>query len=109
MRDKRVVVTGGAGFIGSNIAWSLCDDNDVVVIDNLSTGRIDNIKKLVTSKRIDFVKGSITDLALMKKTLKGADYVLHQAAIASVPRSVKDPLTTNEAGITGTLTTLVAS
>jgi UDP-glucose 4-epimerase len=109
MRDKRIVVTGGAGFIGSNIAWSLCDDNDVVVIDNLSTGKIDNIKKLVTSKKIVFVKGSITDLALMRKTLKGADYVLHQAAIASVPRSVKDPLTTNEAGITGTLTTLVAS
>ena len=109
MKGKRVVVTGGAGFIGSNIAWSLCDDNDVVVVDNLSTGKIDNIKKLVTSKKIEFVKGSITDIALMKKTLKGADYVLHQAAIASVPRSVKDPLATNEAGITGTLTTLVAS
>lgn len=104
-----MVVTGGAGFIGSNIAWSLCDDNDIVLIDNLSTGKIANIKQLVEGKKIEFVRGSVTDLKLMKKALKGADYVLHHAAIASVPRSIADPLSTNEAGITGTLTTLVAS
>jgi UDP-glucose 4-epimerase len=109
MHDKRIVVTGGAGFIGSNIAWSLCEDNEVVVIDNLATGNIVNIKKLVTEKKIEFVRGSVTDLKLMKKALKGADYVLHQAAIPSVPRSVRDPLATNEAGVTGTLATLVAS
>ncbi len=109
MKGKRVVVTGGAGFIGSNIAWSLCEDNEVVVVDNLATGRIGNIAQLVKGKKIEFVRGTITDLRLMKRTLKGADYVLHQAAIPSVPRSVKDPLTTNEAGITGTLSTLVAA
>ena len=109
MQGKRVVVTGGAGFIGSNIAWTLCEENDIVVVDNLSTGSLANIKQLVSDKKIEFVKGSITDLRLMKKTLKGADYVLHQAAIPSVPRSVKDPLLSNEAGITGTLTTLVAA
>ncbi len=109
MRDKRIVVTGGAGFIGSNIAWALWEDNDVVVIDNLATGDLANVKELIAHRKIDFVKGSITDLRLMKRTVKDADYVLHQAAIPSVPRSVKDPIATNEAGITGTLSTLVAA
>jgi UDP-glucose 4-epimerase len=109
MKGKRVVVTGGAGFIGSNLAWALCDDNDVVVVDNLSTGRISNIKPLVDEKKVRFIQGCVTDSRLMKKTLKGADYVFHEAAVPSVPRSVRDPLATNEAGITGTLTTLIAA
>ena len=109
MKNKRVVVTGGAGFIGSNLAWSLCDSNEVIVIDNLSTGKVENIRELIEERKIRFVRGSITDLKLMKRTLKGVDFVFHEAAIPSVPRSVRDPLATNEAGITGTLTTLVAS
>jgi len=109
MKGKRVVVTGGAGFIGSNLVWSLYENNEVIVVDNLSTGKIENIKALIDGEKIRFVRGSITDLKLMKKILKGVDFVFHEAAIPSVPRSVKDPLVTNEAGITGTLTTLLAS
>jgi len=109
MKNKRVVVTGGAGFIGSNLAWSLCDENEVVVIDNLSTGRIENIAPIIDSRKIQFVKGSITDLQLMKRVLTGVDIVYHEAAIPSVPRSIADPISTNEAGVTGTLTTLLAA
>ena len=109
MKGKRVVVTGGAGFIGSHLVWSLCEDNEVTVIDNLSTGKIENISALIDEGKIRFVRGSVTDLKLLKRILKGVDFVFHEAAIPSVTRSVRDPLATNEAGITGTLTTLVAS
>ena len=109
MKNKRVLVTGGAGFIGSNLVWSLCESNEVIVIDNLSTGKMENIRELIEGRKIRFVRASVTDLKLMKRTLKGVDFVFHEAAIPSVPRSVRDPLATNEAGITGTLTTLVAS
>lgn len=109
MKNKSVIVTGGAGFIGSNIVWSIFRNNDVTVLDNLSTGNIHNIVDLVRTKQISFVKGSVADLRLMKRICKNTDYVLHQAAIPSVGRSVKNPLPTNEANITGTLTTLVAS
>ncbi len=109
MEGKRVVVTGGAGFIGSNLAEELCKGNEVVVIDNLSTGHIENVRNLVKSKKIKFVKGTIANLPLLKRTFKGADYILHQAAIPSVPRSVADPILSNEAGITGTLNVLVAA
>jgi UDP-glucose 4-epimerase len=109
MKGKKIVVTGGAGFIGSNLAWSLCDENEVAVIDNLSTGRIENIAPIIDSRKIQFIKGSITDLQLMKKVLTGVDIVFHEAAIPSVPRSIADPISTNEAGVTGTLTTLLAA
>ncbi len=109
MKNKRVAVTGGAGFIGSNLVWSLCESNEVTVIDNLSTGKIENIASLIDEGKIRFVRGSVTDLKLMKRTLRGVDFVFHEAAIPSVPRSVRNPLATNEAGVTGTLTTLVAS
>jgi UDP-glucose 4-epimerase len=109
MKNKRVVVTGGAGFIGSNLVWSLCESNEVIVVDNMSTGKIENIRALIDERKVRFVRGSVTDLKLMKRTLKGVDFVFHEAALPSVPRSVRDPLATNEAGVTGTLTTLVAS
>lgn len=109
MNGRKVVITGGAGFIGSNLAWSLCDDNEVAVIDNLSTGRLENICSLVDDRRIEFVNGSVTDLKLLVRLFSGADVVFHEAAVPSVPRSVKDPLSTNEAGITGTLTALLAA
>ncbi len=109
MKNKRVVVTGGAGFIGSNLVWSLCESNEVIVIDNLSTGKMENIRELIEERKIRFVRGSVTDLKLIKRVLKGVDFVFHEAAIPSVSRSVRDPLATNEAGVTGTLTMLVAS
>lgn len=105
---SRYVVTGGAGFIGSNIVKKLVELGEkVTVIDNLSTGRIENIRPLL--RQIDFVEGSVTDEKLVRKALKNADYVLHQAAIPSVARSVKDPLKSNEANVTGTLQLLTAA
>jgi UDP-glucose 4-epimerase len=106
---KRVVVTGGAGFIGSNLVAELTKDNEVIVIDDFSTGDLKNIKDLVDNKKIDFIKGSITDLALLQKTCKNVDYVFHEAAIASVTQSIKDPLAINNVNINGTLNVLVAA
>ena len=105
----RYIVTGGAGFIGSNLADTLAQNHDVVIIDNLATGRRENIEHLANHPRVTFVEGSITDLDLLMDTFPGADGIFHQAAIPSVPRSVKDPLASNEANVTGTLDVLVAA
>jgi len=104
---SRYLVTGGAGFIGSNIVKELVSRGEkVTVIDDLSTGNIANITPYLD--QIEFVEGSITNLDLLKKLLKDVDYVLHQAAIPSVARSVEDPIRSNEANVTGTLTLLTA-
>jgi UDP-glucose 4-epimerase len=109
MKARKVVVTGGAGFIGSNLAWYLSNDNQVVVIDDLSTGHMENIEDLIDNKKIDFIKGSVTDLSLLQKIFKGIHYVFHEAAIPSVPRSIKDPVTTSNVSINGTLNVLLAA
>lgn len=109
MKNKKVVVTGGAGFIGSNIAKELAIKNHVIAIDDLSTGDIKNIQDLIDSKKIEFIKGSITDLELLKKTFKNVDYVFHEAAIPSVPRSVKDPVRSNFVNVNGSLNVLIAA
>jgi UDP-glucose 4-epimerase len=101
----KAVITGGAGFIGSNLAEVLSRDNEVIIVDDLSTGNEANIRGF----EIELVKGSVTDLDLLRKIFKGADYVFHQAAIPSVPRSIKDPVSTNEANVTGTLNVLIAA
>ena len=101
----KAIITGGAGFIGSNLAEVLSRDNEVIIVDDLSTGNEANIRGL----EIELVKGSVTDLDLLRKIFKGADYVFHQAAIPSVPRSIKDPVSTNEANVTGTLKVLIAA
>ena len=101
----KAIITGGAGFIGSNLAEVLSRDNEVIIVDDLSTGNEANIRGL----EIELVKGSVTDLDLLRKAFKGADYVFHQAAIPSVPRSIKDPVSTNEANVTGTLNVLIAA
>ena len=105
----RYVVTGGAGFIGSNLSETLAQQHDVIIIDNLATGRRVNIEHLINHPRVTFVEGSITDLDLLKDVFRGADGVFHQAAIPSVPRSVKNPIASNEANVTGTLNVLVAA
>jgi UDP-glucose 4-epimerase len=109
MKKKSVVVTGGAGFIGSNLAIALSKENHVVVIDDLSTGYLGNIRSSIDDGSIEFVKGSVVDLSLLQKTLNNVDYVFHEAALPSVPRSIKDPLTTNNVNITGTLNVLLAA
>ena len=109
MRGKRVLVTGGAGFIGSNLAEELAKENDVVILYYLFTGRRENIGNLVEKENCAFLKGSVTDLELLQKSFAGIDYVFHQAAIPSVPRSIKDPKSSNEANVTGTLNVLVAA
>ena len=106
----RFVVTGGAGFIGSHIAEALASRGDeVVILDNLFSGRMENIRHLVDVPTVTFVNGSVTDQAHLLKTCKDADGIFHEAAITSVPRSVKDPLASNEANVTGTLNVLVAA
>jgi UDP-glucose 4-epimerase len=106
----RFVVTGGAGFIGSHIVEKLANRGDeVVIVDNLFSGRLENLRHLVDTPTVTFVNGSVTDLALLQKACKDADGIFHQAAITSVPRSVKDPLASNEANVTGTLNVLVAA
>ncbi len=109
MQDKRVVITGGAGFIGSNIADDLSAHNELVIIDDLSTGRPENIAHLERLPRVTFRQGSILDLALMREATRGADYVFHLAAIASVPQSIEDPLRAEQVNTLGTLNVLVAA
>jgi UDP-glucose 4-epimerase len=109
MNDKNVVITGGSGFIGSNLARDLATKNNVIVIDDLSTGNINNIKDLIDSNKIDFIKGSIIDLDLLQKKFKNINYVFHEAAIPSVPRSIKEPLRSNSVNINGTLNVLIAA
>ncbi|WGI17652.1 SDR family oxidoreductase [Methanonatronarchaeum sp. AMET-Sl] len=104
-----VLVTGGAGFIGSNLAEELSKNHDVKILDNLSTGKIENISELLNKNNVEFIEGSITDLNLVKESLSGVDWVFHQAALASVPRSVKNPEKTNQANIDGTLNVLTAA
>jgi UDP-glucose 4-epimerase len=106
MNDYRIVITGGAGFIGSNLAYELAVNNDIVIIDDLSTGRIDNIEDLLTKKNVTFIQGSILDIELLNKTCRGADFVFHQAAVPSVSRSVSYPQVSHEANLTGTFNVL---
>ena len=107
---KRAVVTGGAGFIGSHIANELVARGyQVAIIDDLSTGNKENIAALLKQSNVEFIEGSIVDLSLLNKLFRGVDYVFHLAAIASVPRSVKNPQASHEVNITGTLNVLLAA
>jgi len=107
LKNKKIIITGGAGFVGCNIVKALCNENDVTVIDDLSTGKIANLHDV--RNKIKFLRNSITDLKLLKKEFKDCDYVLHQAAIPSVQRSVENPFATNKANIDGTLNVLLAA
>jgi len=99
---SKYLVTGGAGFIGSHLTRHLVEQgHDVVVLDNLSTGRLENLADVAAKLR--FVEGSITDIDTVRSCCRGVDCVFHQAALPSVPRSVADPLTSDETNIGGTL------
>ena len=107
---NNIIVTGGAGFIGSHLTGRLVREGyKVTVIDNLSTGKLEKIEDLISDKKIEFVQGSITELPLLQKVLHSADTVFHLAAIASVPRSIDDPVTSHEVNATGTLNVLIAA
>jgi UDP-glucose 4-epimerase len=104
----KYLITGGAGFIGSNLARKLVAQGaDVVILDNFSTGKVENLDDLKDKVRV--VEGNICDLDVVRAATDGADYVLHHAAVVSVPRSVKDPLTTNAVNVDGTLNCLIAA
>jgi UDP-glucose 4-epimerase len=106
----KYIVTGGAGFIGSHIAEELAQQrHEVVILDNLFSGRLENIEPFLSQNNVTVIPGSITDLPLLRETFAGADGIFHQGAIASVPRSINNPLATNEANITGTLNVLLAA
>lgn len=106
MASNNVAVTGGAGFIGSNLVEDLAKNHQVKVIDDLSTGHIENLDQV---RGVEFIQGSITDLALLKDVFSEVDFVLHQAALPSVPRSIKDPISSNMVNVNGTLNVLVAA
>jgi len=103
----KIVVTGGSGFIGSNLAGELLKNHEVTIIDNLSTGRIENLDYI--RNKVQFIQGSITDQNLLKETFFDVDTVFHQAAIPSVERSLHDPIASNEVNVDGTLKVLVAA
>lgn len=105
LKDKRIVITGGAGFIGSNLAHRLCKDNKVTVIDNMMSGRKENLE----GADVRFVESDINDEKVLQEEFKDADYVLHQAALCSVQRSVDDPIASNTANVDGTLKVLIAA
>ena len=102
------LVTGGAGFIGSHIAEKLLESNHKVrIFDNFSTGKALNIEHL--KNKSEFIEGDIRNLDVIQSAMNGVDYVFHQAAIPSVPRSIIDPITTHEVNATGTLNVLIAA
>ncbi len=108
--NKRVLVTGSAGFIGSNLVEDLLkNDNFVVGLDNFSTGYKHNIDPFLGNEKFLFIEGDIRDLNTCLKACENIDIVLHQAALGSVPRSINDPITTNSVNIDGFLNMLVAA
>ena len=107
---SKILVTGGAGFIGSNLCETLINLNaKVVCLDNFATGHRYNLKNFEGNSNFNFLEGDIRDLDTCKRACEGVDYVLHQAALGSVPRSLKDPITSNDVNISGFLNMLVAA
>jgi UDP-glucose 4-epimerase len=105
---RKCLVTGGAGFIGSHLCHGLLDRGDrVVVLDDFSTGRSENLAGL--ERRIELVRGDLNDAAAVARAVQGVEVVFHHAALASVPRSIDDPVGTNRANVDGTLALLVAA
>lgn len=106
----KILITGGAGFIGSNLAeYFLNKGYQVVCFDNFSTGHRSNLDAFIDNSNFALVEGDIRDFSDCQKVVEGVDYVLHQAALGSVPRSINDPITTNDVNVSGFLNMLTAS
>ena len=110
LSNKTILVTGGAGFIGSNLCEALLEKgNKVVCLDNFATGKRENLEQLLKDSNFTLIEGDIRKLEDCLKATKDVDYVLHQAALGSVPRSIKDPITSNDVNVSGFLNMLVAA
>jgi len=111
LKSARFLITGGAGFIGSHIVEYLLTygAGKVRVLDNLSTGSLTNIRAFLNHPSFELIEGDIRDFTICQQAVKGIDYVSHQAALGSVPRSIDDPITSNEVNVSGFLNMLVAS
>lgn len=108
--NSKVLVTGGAGFIGSNLVESLLDaENEVVCLDNFSNGKMENIRAFLNNPRFKLIKGDIRNYEDCEKAVDGIEIVFHQAALGSVPRSIKDPVTSTDVNIGGFVKMLFAS
>lgn len=106
----KILITGGAGFIGSNLTeYFLNKGYQVVCLDNFSTGHRHNIESFLKNPDYKLIEGSICDLEVCRTAMENVDYVLHQAALGSVPRSINDPITSNEVNVSGFLNMLVAA
>ena len=108
--NYKILVTGGAGFIGSNISeFLLKNGNKVTCLDNFATGKRENIQPFLENENYTLIEGDIRNLETCKKACENVDYILHQAALGSVPRSINDPITSNEVNVSGFLNMLVAA
>lgn len=105
-----ILVTGGAGFIGSNLCNELIQNgNQVICLDNFATGKRKNLASIVNHQNFTLIEGDIRNLSDCQKACDGVDYILHQAALGSVPRSINDPITSNDVNVSGFLNMLVAA
>jgi len=110
LSGKKILITGGAGFIGSNLSEVLLEKgNQVVCLDNFEAGKRENIAHLLSNSNYTLIEGDIRNLSDCQKAVNGVDYVLHQAALGSVPRSIEDPATSNDVNVSGFLNMLIAS
>jgi UDP-N-acetylglucosamine 4-epimerase len=109
-RRNTILITGGAGFIGSNLCgYFLSEGYRIICLDNFSTGYRHNLAEFAANPNFTLIEGDIRNLEDCKKAVSGADYVMHQAALGSVPRSIKDPITSNDVNVSGFLNMIVAS
>ena len=105
-----ILITGGAGFIGSNLCeYFLSKDNKVICLDNFATGHRHNLKDCISNPNFSLIEGDIRNFEDCKKAVTAVDYILHQAALGSVPRSINDPITTNDVNVSGFLNMLQAA
>ena len=110
IKNKTILITGGAGFIGSNLVERFINQsNKIICLDNLATGKIKNIEPFLDNKNFVFINSDIRDLNVCQNACKDVDLVLHQAALGSVPRSINDPITTNSVNVDGFLNILIAA